>query len=137
MAQVRDNPKTEAMKAKLPGAAVQAIIGAMATHKELANKLISDEATRGVFLDVVYELLKQDGASGLFGAAAWGLPALRPEGLPPRREPATRRQRDFGRGRAALLAAVLGGCRLPRSDTAGFTASSGTYSARSPSAQPK
>ncbi len=72
MAQVRNNPKTEAMKAKLPGAAVQAIVGAMATHKELANKLLSDEATRGVFLDVVYELLKQDGAGGLFGAAAAG-----------------------------------------------------------------
>jgi type I restriction enzyme R subunit len=71
MAQVCNNPKTEAMKAK-PGAAVQAIVGAMATHKELANKLLSDEATRRVFLDVVYELLKQDGAGGLFGAAAAG-----------------------------------------------------------------
>jgi type I restriction enzyme R subunit len=72
MAQVRNNPKTEAMKAKLPGAAVQAIVGAMATHKELANKLLSDEATRGVFLDVVYELLKHEGAGALFGAAAAG-----------------------------------------------------------------
>lgn len=56
----------------MPGAAVQKIVGAMATHKELANKLLSDEATRGVFLDVVYELLKQHGAGGLFGAAAAG-----------------------------------------------------------------
>jgi len=50
MAQVRNNPKTEAMKAKLPGAAVQAIVGTMATHKALANKR----------------------AGGLFGAAAAG-----------------------------------------------------------------
>jgi len=58
--------------AKLPGAAVQVIVGPMATHKELANTPLSDEAPRGVFLDVVYELLKQDGAGGLFGAAAAG-----------------------------------------------------------------
>ena len=41
----------------------------MTTHNELATKLLSDETTRGLFLDVVYELLKRDGPGGLFDAA--------------------------------------------------------------------
>ena len=68
MAQVQNNPKAQAMKANLPGAAVAAIVSAMQTHKDLATKLLSDEATRGLFLDVVYEMLKRQDAAGLFGA---------------------------------------------------------------------
>jgi type I restriction enzyme R subunit len=69
MAQVLNNAKDQAMKANLPAAAVQAIVGAMTTHNALATKLLSDEATRVVFLDVVYELLKRDRQGGLFDAA--------------------------------------------------------------------
>ena len=69
MAQVLNNAKDQAMKANLPAAAVQAIVGAMTTHNVLATKLLSDEATRGVFLDVVYALLKRDRQGGLFDAA--------------------------------------------------------------------
>ncbi len=47
---------------------MQAIVGAMETHKSLATRLLSDEATRAVFLDVVYELLRRDGPGGLFAA---------------------------------------------------------------------
>ncbi|WP_310388657.1 hypothetical protein [Roseateles sp.] len=65
MAQVQNNPKSEAMKAKLPGAAVQAIVGAMNSHQQLATRLLSDEATRQVFLDVVYELLVSEKAASL------------------------------------------------------------------------
>lgn len=48
---------------------VQAIVGAMNTHNELATKPLSDETTRGLFLDVVYELLKREAPGGLFDAA--------------------------------------------------------------------
>ena len=66
---VMNNPKAQAMKANLPGATVQAIVGAMTTHNALSTKLLSDEAARGVFLDVVYELLKRGQVEGLFGAS--------------------------------------------------------------------
>ena len=69
MAQVQNNDKLQAMKANLPAAAVEAIVLAMNTHKELATRLLSDEATRGVFLDVVYELLTRGGSDALFNAA--------------------------------------------------------------------
>ena len=69
MAQVQNNEKDQVMRANLPPAAVQAIVGAMSTHEQLATRLLSDEATRKVFLDVVYELLKRDMGSALFGAA--------------------------------------------------------------------
>ncbi|MDW3688460.1 hypothetical protein RA280_43415 [Cupriavidus sp. CV2] len=69
MAQVQNNSKEQAMKANLPQAAIQAIVGAMTTHQTMATKLLSDEATRDVFLTVVYELLKKDSAGDLFNAA--------------------------------------------------------------------
>jgi type I restriction enzyme R subunit len=70
MAQVKNNPKAQAMKANLPPAAVQAIVAAMGSHRALATKLLSDESTRDAFLDVVYALLTKDGAAGgLFTAA--------------------------------------------------------------------
>jgi type I restriction enzyme R subunit len=72
MAQVQNNPKDQAMKANLPGAAVQAIVGAMETHKTLATRLLSDEGSRGAFLDVIYELLKRGSADGVFGAVTNG-----------------------------------------------------------------
>ncbi|MFU7557022.1 hypothetical protein, partial [Pseudomonas paraeruginosa] len=60
MAQVQNNPMEQAMKADLPIKAIQAIAGAMSSHQAMATKLLSDEATRDVFLTVVYELLKKD-----------------------------------------------------------------------------
>jgi type I restriction enzyme, R subunit len=65
MAQVEHNTKEQAMKANLPQAAVQIIVGAMQSHQTMATKLLSDESTRGLFLDVVYDLLKRDSGSDL------------------------------------------------------------------------
>ena len=69
MAQVENNTKDQAMKANLPQAAIQIIVGAMQSHQSLATKLLSDETTRGLFLDVVYELLKRDGGWDLMQTA--------------------------------------------------------------------
>lgn len=41
-------------------------VGAMQSHQAMATKLLSDESTHGVFLDVVYELLKRDSGGELF-----------------------------------------------------------------------
>lgn len=57
MAQVQNNPKDQAMRANLPGAAVQALFGAMTAHQKSVTHLLSDEESRRLFLDVVYELL--------------------------------------------------------------------------------
>ncbi len=65
MAQVQNNPLDQAMKADLPGKAIQAIAGAMSSHQVMATKLLSDEATRDVFLAVVYELLRRDAGASL------------------------------------------------------------------------
>jgi type I restriction enzyme R subunit len=69
MAQVQNNPMDQAMKADLPTKAIQAIAGAMSSHQAMATKLLSDEATRDVFLTVVYELLKKDAGAALLGTA--------------------------------------------------------------------
>jgi type I restriction enzyme R subunit len=66
MAQVQNNPKDQAMKANLPNAAVQAIVGAMETHQTLATRLLRDERARDLFIDVLYELLKRDRGGDLF-----------------------------------------------------------------------
>lgn len=70
MAQVMNNPKDQALRANLPGAMVQALVEAMTTHTAMSQKLLGDERSRGVFLDVVYELLKRGTADGMFGAGA-------------------------------------------------------------------
>ena len=41
------------------------IVGAMQSHQAMATKLLSDESTRGLFLDVVYDLLKRDSGQDL------------------------------------------------------------------------
>ncbi|THG82982.1 type I restriction endonuclease subunit R [Pseudomonas sp. A-1] len=69
MAQVQNNPMDQAMKADLPIKAIKAIAGAMSSHQAMATKLLSDEATRDVFLTVVYELLKKDAGAELLGTA--------------------------------------------------------------------
>lgn len=69
MAQVQNNSREQAMKANLPQAAIQAIVGARQTHGAMTTKLLSDEATRDIFLAVVYELLKKDSSADLLKAA--------------------------------------------------------------------
>lgn len=68
MAQVENNTKEQAMKANLPSSAVQIIVQAMQSHQAMATKLLSDEAAREVFLDVVYDLLKRDSGGDLMRA---------------------------------------------------------------------
>lgn len=68
MAQVENNPKDQAMKANLPTAAVQIIVSAMQSHQTMATKLLSDETTRNLFLDVVYDILKRDNGGDLIAA---------------------------------------------------------------------
>jgi len=69
MAQVKHNPREQAMKANLPAAAITAIVGAMNTHQSMATRLLSDEATRELFLGVVYEMLKKDLSADLLAAS--------------------------------------------------------------------
>lgn len=69
MAQVQNNSREQAMKANLPGAAVTAIVGAMQPHQNLATRLLSDDLTRGSFLDFVYEVLKRHLGGDLLSAA--------------------------------------------------------------------
>ncbi|MOA59676.1 hypothetical protein D3C78_1843560 [compost metagenome] len=69
MAQVQNNSMEQAMKADLPIKAIQAIAGAMSSHASMATKLLSDEATRDMFLTVVYELLKKDAGGDLLLSA--------------------------------------------------------------------
>lgn len=69
MAQVQNNPREQAMKANLPQAAIRAISNAFATHHDLATRLLSDEESRTMFLDIVYEMLKQDQSAALILAA--------------------------------------------------------------------
>lgn len=69
MAQVQNNSHDQAMKANLPTATVAAIVAVMNTHQSLATKRLSDEATRDLFLAVVYEMLKQDVSGDLLAVA--------------------------------------------------------------------
>jgi len=69
MAQVRNNPKDEALKADLPQEANKAIVEAMTSHTALAQKLLSDEFSRDSFLAILYDLLKQDVSAELLREA--------------------------------------------------------------------
>ncbi|MEO8641270.1 hypothetical protein [Pseudomonas sp.] len=68
MAALQNNTMDQAMKVDLPTKAIQAIAGAMSSHAIMATKLLSDEATRDVFLTVVYELLKKDAGADLLSS---------------------------------------------------------------------
>ena len=57
------------MKANLPAAAISAIVDAMQTHQSMATCLLSDDLTRELFLDVVYEMLKKYLGGDLLAAA--------------------------------------------------------------------
>lgn len=65
MAQVQNNPREQAMKADLPQAIIQAITNAFLTHQTIATKLLSDDESRAMFTDVVYQLLRQDQGTDL------------------------------------------------------------------------
>jgi type I restriction enzyme R subunit len=41
----------------------------MTTHRDLATRLLSDDVTRGIFMDVVYEMLKRDLAADMIARA--------------------------------------------------------------------
>ena len=69
MAQVQNNPLEQALKAKLPDAAIKAIVEAMVTHKQMAERLLSDDDTRETFMSVLYDMLKQDVSADLLRAA--------------------------------------------------------------------
>lgn len=64
--QALNNTKEQALKAKLPQAVVPIIVQAMQSHQTMAQKLLSDEVVRNIFLDVVYEILRQDNGMSLF-----------------------------------------------------------------------
>jgi type I restriction enzyme R subunit len=59
MAQVQNNTKEQALKADLPDAAIEAIVEAMTSHENMATRLLSDEGARGIFLGLLYEMLKR------------------------------------------------------------------------------
>lgn len=65
MAQLENNSKEQAMKANLPQAVVQYIVQAMNSHQSMATKLLSDETSRGIFIDVVYDIIKRDSGAEL------------------------------------------------------------------------
>ena len=65
---MQNNTMDQAMKADLPTKAIQATAGAMSSHASIATKLLSDKATRDVFLTVVYELLKKDAGADLLSS---------------------------------------------------------------------
>ena len=60
MAQVQNNNKDNALKADLPDAATHAIIEALSSHEKLATRLLSDVGAKGVFMGMLYEMLKQE-----------------------------------------------------------------------------
>jgi len=69
MDQVRNNPLDQAMKADLPAAATKAIVEAMGSHQSMSKRLLGDEVTRNLFLNVVYEMLSKDITAGLIKQA--------------------------------------------------------------------
>lgn len=65
MAQVMNNPLDQAMRADLPSATVSAIVDALGSHQSMATRLLSDEHTRKLFTEVIYQMLKSDEATNL------------------------------------------------------------------------
>jgi type I restriction enzyme R subunit len=65
MAQVQHNPKEQALKADLPDAATEAIIEAMTSHGDMANRLLSDTQAMHTFTGLLYDLLKRAQTRGL------------------------------------------------------------------------
>ena len=59
MAQVQNNPKEQALKADLPDAATEAIIEAMTSHGDMANRLLSEPQAMTTFVGLLYDLLKK------------------------------------------------------------------------------
>jgi len=65
MAQVQNNPRDQALRADLPDAATDAIIDAMTSHRDLAEKLLSDKDAKHTFMGLLYDLLKEEKGLGL------------------------------------------------------------------------
>jgi len=59
MAQVENNKREDALKGDLPGEAIKAVTEAMNSHREDALELLRhDDGRRGLFLELVYDLMK-------------------------------------------------------------------------------
>jgi type I restriction enzyme R subunit len=69
MAQVQNNTKEQALRADLPGALVKTAVEALSSHEAIAKKILSNTESRGILMDVVYELLKNDAAAQFLKAA--------------------------------------------------------------------
>jgi type I restriction enzyme, R subunit len=65
VAQVQNNPEEEALKADLPDAATEAIIGAMISHGTMANRLLSEPQAMNMFVGLLYDLLRTVDSRGL------------------------------------------------------------------------
>jgi len=65
MAQVQNNSREQALKADLPEAADDAIIEALASHKSIAERLLSDTAAKSLFYGLLYEILTKADAAEL------------------------------------------------------------------------
>jgi len=68
MDQVRNNSKEQALRADLPKAAADAIVEALGSHEKIAGRLLSDGASRDVFAEILYDLLRNAKADDLLSA---------------------------------------------------------------------
>lgn len=60
MAQVQNNPKTQALKGNLPGAVQGAVVRAMSSSNALATILLkSDKQAMGILTNIIYDILKK------------------------------------------------------------------------------
>ncbi len=59
MAQVQNNPRSDALKGSLPGAVMGAVVRAMASHGDIAKLLLKDQQTMDSYVSFLYEMLKQ------------------------------------------------------------------------------
>ncbi|TYO98564.1 type I restriction enzyme R subunit [Geothermobacter ehrlichii] len=65
MAQVQNNSREQALKADLPEAATDAIVEALASHKSIAERLLSDAGAQDLFYGLLYDILKKTDAAKL------------------------------------------------------------------------
>ena len=69
MAQVQNNPKEQALKADLHEAATDAIVEALASHKDIAERLLSDTDAKNIFVELLYDILSKVESSELLERA--------------------------------------------------------------------
>jgi len=59
MAQVKNNPREQALKGSLHGAVMGAVVRAMTSHKDIASLLLKDEQTMNSYVSFLYDMLKE------------------------------------------------------------------------------